>query len=246
MNIFIAGASKGIGRSIALHFARPGNTVFVNHAHDLASATSTCEAIEAQGARAVRVPQDIGSAAGARAALGVAAEHCERIDLLVDCAVVALPGKLLEIDLDAFDAALAVNGGSLLYLVRAALSLLQPGASVIFLSSRGGRIVVPNYAAIGVGKAMAESLMRYLAVELAPRGVRINTVAPGIVDTEAVRTIFGAAAPDLVAAAGRDNPSGRGIEPLDYCSMIEHLASPAARMVQGQVIFINGGANLAA
>jgi NAD(P)-dependent dehydrogenase (short-subunit alcohol dehydrogenase family) len=81
-----------------------------------------------------------------------------------------------------------------LFLVQAALPLLRRGSSVTYLTSRGGRIVVPKYAAVGVAKALAESLMRYLAAELAPSGVRINAVAPAIVETDAVRTLFGAEA----------------------------------------------------
>jgi enoyl-[acyl-carrier protein] reductase III len=87
-----------------------------------------------------------------------------------------------------------------LFLVQAALPLLRRGSSVTYLTSRGGRIVVPKYAAVGVAKALAESLMRYLAAELAPSGVRINAVAPAIVETDAVRTLFGAEAAGLVRA----------------------------------------------
>jgi NAD(P)-dependent dehydrogenase (short-subunit alcohol dehydrogenase family) len=85
--------------------------------------------------------------------------------------------------------------------------VIRRGSSVTYLTSRGGRIVVPKYAAVGVAKALAESLMRYLAVELAPSGVRINAVAPAIVETDAVRTLFGAEAAGLVRAAASHNPS---------------------------------------
>jgi enoyl-[acyl-carrier protein] reductase III len=114
------------------------------------------------------------------------------------------------------------------------------------LTSRGGRIVVPNYVAVGVAKALAESLMRYLAVELAPRGVRINAIAPAIVETDAVRTLFGAEAGDIVRTAASHNPSGRGVRDADYTDLMRWLASPAAEFIQGQVIFVNGGANLSA
>jgi enoyl-[acyl-carrier protein] reductase III len=105
---------------------------------------------------------------------------------------------------------------------------------------------VPNYAAVGVSKALAESLMRYLAVELAPKGVRINAIAPAIVETDAVRALFGADAAGLVSEAARHNPSGRGVTDQDYTSLMRWLASPAAEFIQGQVFFVNGGANLSA
>jgi enoyl-[acyl-carrier protein] reductase III len=103
-----------------------------------------------------------------------------------------------------------------------------------------------KYAAVGVAKALAESLMRYLAVELAPSGVRINAVAPAIVETDAVRTLFGAEAAGLVRAAASQNPSGRGVTDADYTNLVRWLASPEAEFIQGQVIFVNGGANLSA
>ena len=126
------------------------------------------------------------------------------------------------------------------------MPLLDRGSTIFFLTSRGGRVVVPNYAAIDVGKAMAESLMRYLAVELAPKGIRINAVAPSIVETDAVRSLFGTRAADLVRASVRDNPSGRGVTASDYTSLMRWLSSPEAEFIQGQVIFVNGGANLSA
>jgi NAD(P)-dependent dehydrogenase (short-subunit alcohol dehydrogenase family) len=116
--------------------------------------------------------------------------------------------------------AISTNGTSPLFLVQAALPLLLRGSSVTYLTSRGGRIVVPKYAAVGVAKALAESLMRYLAVELAPSGARINAVAPAIVETDAVRTLFGAEAAGLVRAAASHNPSGRGVTDADYTNLV--------------------------
>jgi enoyl-[acyl-carrier protein] reductase III len=168
------------------------------------------------------------------------------LDQVIHCAVDPYPSAVLTADPRRFAQAVTTNGTSLLFLVQAALPLMQRGGTVLFLTSRGGRIVVPNYAAVGVAKALAESLMRYLAVELAPRGVRINAVAPAIVDTDAVRAIFGADAADLVRSAASHNPSGRGVADSDYTSLMRFLASPAAEFIQGQVVFVNGGANLSA
>ena len=93
---------------------------------------------------------------------------------------------------------------------------------------------MPNYAAIGVAKALAESLMRYLAVELAPKGVRINAIAPAIVETDAVRALFGARrGRRLVSDAASHNPSGRGVGDSDYTNLMRWLASPAGRIHSG-------------
>jgi NAD(P)-dependent dehydrogenase (short-subunit alcohol dehydrogenase family) len=149
-------------------------------------------------------------------------------------------------DPERFARAVTTNGVSLLFLVQAALPLMRRGSTVLYLTSRGGRIVVPNYAAVGAAKALAESLMRYLAVELAPKGIRINAIAPAIVETDAVRTLFGPGASEIVRSSASHNPSGRGVVDTDYTSLTRWLASPEAEFVQGQVMFVNGGANLSA
>ena len=154
------------------------------------------------------------------------------------------PTSLLEADLNRFTQAIHVNGLALLYLVRAALPRLSRGSSVVLISSAGARTPQANYAALGVGKALAESLVRYLVAELAPRGVRINAVAPGLVDTTSVATMLGSqeAAARLFERAARANPSGRMTQDRDYAAVVEFLLSPAAEFVQGQVVHVNGGA----
>ena len=246
MAIFVTGGTKGIGLAIALKFSKPGGGVFLNYIGDDDAAAKAMAQVEATGATCHLIKCDVGTPEGAARALAQVALHTTRLDQVVHCAVKVLVSPLLTVDLDAFTRAINVNGTALLYVVQAALPLLGRGSTVFFLSSRGGRMVVKNYAAVGVGKAMAECLMRYLAVELAPHGIRINTVAPGMVDTDALHSVFGAETAQLLAQNAATNPSGRGVRHDDYCSLIEYLASPAAEMIQGQVVFVNGGHNLAA
>ena len=246
MSILITGGTKGIGRAIALAFAEPGVDVFLNYAGDDEAAREAHSMVEATGAHCHVIKQDVGSPEGARAVLATVAERTDTLDQLVHCAVRAIPRPALDCDADDFTAAVNLNGTALLYLVQAADPLLVRGSTIFFLTSRGGRTVVPNYAAIGVAKALAESLVRYLASELAPRGVRVNSVAPGVVHTDAVRTLFGDQADEIVKHAAETNPSGRGVRDKDYTSVLRFLASPEAAFVQGQTIFVNGGHYLAA
>jgi len=94
--------------------------------------------------------------------------------------------------------------------------------------------VVANYAAIGVAKAMAESLIRYLAVELAPKGIRINAIAPAIVETDSYVALFGAKTTELVRDAAGHNPTGRGVADADYSNLMRWLASPEAEFIQAR------------
>ena len=166
---------------------------------------------------------------------------------IVHSAAMIYPTSLLEADIDRFGEAMQINGLSLFYLVRMALPKLSRGSSLVLISSAGAKTASANYAALGVGKAMAESLMRYFVTELAPRGIRINAVAPGLVATTSVAGMVGGeeAATRVFERAARSNPSGRMSQDSDYASVVAFLLSPAAEFVQGQVIHANGGAYVA-
>lgn len=244
MAILVAGGTKGIGLAIAKAFAGPGEKVFLNYFGDDRAAAEAKSQIEDLGAECHVIKSDAGTVEGCRALGDEVARHTDRIDQIVHCCVTAYGEPALEADPKTFAKAVETNGISLLYLVQSILPLMGKGSTVFFLSSRGSKMVVPNYAAIGVAKALAESLVRYLAVELAPKGIRINVVSPAIVDTGAVRSLFGDKTDEMMRAAAAANPSGRGVEDRDYTNLIKWLASPEADYIQGQVIAINGGANL--
>lgn len=246
MAILVTGGTKGIGLAIARRFATPGADVFLNYRADEAAAQQARGQIDALGARCHLIRGDVGTPPGALAVLDAVRTKTDRLDQLVHCAVKVLPGPLLGIDPVAFTEAINLNGTAMVYLVQAARPLLQRGSTVFFLSSRGSRVPLPNYAAVGAGKSLAESLVRYLALELAPLGVRANCIAPGAVDTEALRQVYGEKTDEILRQSAAANPSGRNVTDDDYCSLIEYLASPGAAMIQGQVVFVNGGSYLAA
>lgn len=240
MSILVTGGSRGIGRAIGEAFAADGAEVFVNYHSDDDAAADAKAAIEAAGGTAHLVKGTVATAEGARDVLAQVGEHTDRLDQVVHGAVDPHAGSLLDMDPRRFTEAVQLNGIALLYVVQAALPLLGEGSSVFFLSSRGGRTVVPSYAAIGAAKAMGESLIRYLAKELAPRGIRANTVSAGPLDTTAIRSVLPDAEARLQAAADA-NPSGRGLAFDDVTAAVRWLASPGAAMVQGQVLFVDGG-----
>lgn len=246
MSILVTGGTKGIGLAIALRFAKPQGDVFLNYHSDDAAALKAKQQVESRGARCYLVKGDVGTPEGVRNVMEQVQSKVMQLDQLVHCAVRVIAQPVLEINAEEFTKAVNLNGTALFYLVQSALPLLRRGSTVFYLSSRGSRMVIKNYAAVGVAKALAESLVRYLCTELAPHGIRINAVAPTAVDTEALRAVFGAETDKILQHAAESNPSGRAVRHDDYTSLIEYLASPAAEMIQGQVFFVNGGHNVMA
>jgi enoyl-[acyl-carrier protein] reductase III len=179
MAVLITGGTKGIGLAIARRFAKPGVDIFMAYKRDDDSAAAASAEIAAWGARPHAIRTDVGTPVGTRDLIAKVGAVVDQLDVVVHGAVKVLAGPILDADPEAFTDATTLNGTSLVFLVQAARPLLQRGSSIIFLSSRGSRQIVPAYAAIGAGKALAEALARYLAPELAPLGVRNNCVAPG-------------------------------------------------------------------
>jgi enoyl-[acyl-carrier protein] reductase III len=241
--VVVSGGTRGIGLEIARTLARSGRTVVLGYRADSGTADAARAALASTGASVVMVPCDVGTAAGA-AELLEALPAGEDVEQLVHCAVEVVPGPATGVDPARFEHAVAVNGLGLFHLVRAALPRLVRGSLVLFLSSRGARVVTRDYAAVGVGKATGEALVRYLAVELAPRGVRVNAVAPGALDTAALRALYGERTEEVLAAKAATIPAGRGLRHDDYLGLVAFLASPAAEMVTGQTVAVYGGADL--
>jgi enoyl-[acyl-carrier protein] reductase III len=244
MAICVTGGSSGFGRAIAERFARDGNDVFINyHANDEAAAEAEA-AVAAAGGTPHLIKADVGTVEGVRAVIEAVREHTDRLDQLVHCAALAINGPLLELDPEELRHSVIVNGLALVDLIREAGPLLGEGSAVFYLSSRGGRFVIPEYGALGTAKALGEHVVRYLAKELGPRGIRVNTIAPGAVDTAALRAMFPESYGDRLAAAARANPLGRGVEAEDAAALIERLCAPELEMVNGQTITVDGGLSL--
>jgi NAD(P)-dependent dehydrogenase (short-subunit alcohol dehydrogenase family) len=240
MSVLVTGGSKGIGRSIAVRLARDGGTAFINYHSDDEAAEEAVAAVEEAGGEAHLVKGDVSTPEGAQDVVDQVAEETDELGQVVHCAVDPYSTSVLDADPDRLTDAVTLNGVALQYVTQAALPLLDEGSSVFFLSSRGSDTVVPGYAAIGTAKALGESMIRYMAKELAPMGIRANTVAAGPLDTDAIHSVLDNPEERLEAAA-EANPSGRALDFDDVTEAVAWLASPEAEMVNGQLLFIDGG-----
>jgi enoyl-[acyl-carrier protein] reductase III len=216
----------------------------MNYHADDAAAQEAAAAVKAAGGIPHLVKADVGTPEGVRTLVSSVRGHVSRLDQLVHCAAKTITGPLLEAEPTQLSESVAVNGLALVHLVREALPLLERGSTVFYLSSRGARSVIPNYGTLGIAKALAEHTVRYLAVELAPRGVRVLTVSPGPLDTVAFRSMFPDNWKERLAAAAKANPSGRGVELEDAAATVELLSRPELAMLQGQTISVDGGLSL--
>src|SRR6056297_2233140 len=179
MTILITGGSKGIGRAIAARFAADGDEVLINYHNDDDAAGQAADQVRAAGGTATLIKADLGDVDGLADLVAQVSERVDRLDQVVHGAVLPVSSAAMELDVATFQRATWINGAVLLPLVQGLRPLLGDGSS----------IVVPGYVSIGAPKAMAEAIMRYLAVELAPDGIRANTIVASGVLTDAVRSV---------------------------------------------------------
>jgi enoyl-[acyl-carrier protein] reductase III len=244
MAICVTGGSSGLGRAIAERFARGGTDVFINYHADDGAAEEARAAVEAAGGVPHLIKADVGTEEGCAELIAAVREKVDRLDQLVHGAAKAQTGSLLGMSSTDLRNSIAVNGIALVDLVREALPIMGQGSTVFYLTSRGARFVIPNYGSLGTAKALGEHIVRYLARECAPQGVRVMSVSPGAVDTAAFRSMFPDTYEERLAAAAQANPMGRGVSVEDCAALVEMLANPELEMVQGQTITTDGGASL--
>ena len=238
-SILVTGGSRGIGKAIALRFASLGATrVAIGYMRGDSAAKETSAELRALGAEPVLVR---GNVASARVAEEVA--ELGPLDVLIHSAATGVIRRALETEDKHWDWTLSANARAFLSLTRAAAPSMPSGASIVGLSSLGSVRVLENYALVGASKAALEALVRYLAVELAPKGIRVNAVSAGVVETAALDHFPNR---EAMLEMGRANPVGRIVTPTDIAACVTFLCSPEAEMIRGQTLVVDGGWSLLA
>src|SRR5438105_6846393 len=245
----VTGASRGIGRATASALARAGAHVLVHYGRSTREAESLVSEIETKGGSANAISADLGTPNGAALlAKQVRSIVVDRLDVLVLNAGISKAARLADYTVEDFDDLFATNVRSPFFLVQQLLPILGDGSNIIVISSIGSHAVVgkpgvdnPSILAYASTKGALETLVKNWAAILGPQGIRVNTVAPGVIDTDMSNF--------TKTEAGRDAALGmqalkRIGKPEDVADVVAFLASEAARWITGASIPVDGGSKL--
>lgn len=248
--VLVTGSGRGIGRELALRYAREGAHLVVNFFRNRPPAEETAAAIRDLGREALVVKANVGDLDDLAALYTAIEEHFGGLDVLVHNAASGYNRSALDQKPKGWEWTMNINARSLLFGAQHAARLMSQrgGGAIVAITSLGSERVLDEYVVVGASKAALEALVRYLGVELAPQSISVNAVSPGVVLTQALEhfATFRDAGDDFVENLASKTPAGRLCEPEDVAELVCFLSSPAARMICGQTIIMDGGYSLLA
>jgi len=240
----VTGSSRGIGRAIALKLAEEGADVIVNFLRHRQGAEETARDIEKLGVSAQIIKANLVDPEKIDAMFETIASNHGRLDILVNNAASGVARSALDLDTRGWEWAMDINARACLLCAQQAVKLMEEhGGKIVSVSSLGSFFVLPDYVAVGVSKAALEALTRYLAIELAPKGICVNAVAASAVLTEAIK--FFIKEQEGETPSWQMTPAGRMVTPEDVANVVAFLCSEEAFMIRGRTIIVDGGTSLA-
>ncbi|HPR63589.1 MAG TPA: enoyl-[acyl-carrier-protein] reductase FabL [Thermoanaerobaculia bacterium] len=240
----ITGGSRGIGRSIAIALAEAGCDVAINFFRHREAAEEVAKEIEALGRTALILKANVAQEDHVHRMFEEMKSVWGQIDILVSNAASGVLKPITELTFHHWQWTMNINAASLLHLIQHSIPLMKEGGIVIAVSSLGAIRAIPNYTFVGASKAALESLVRHLTVELAPRGIRVNCISAGTVETDALRHFPNRDA--ILDESLERTPSGRLTTPEDVADVALFLCSPLASQIHGQTLIVDGGYSIVA
>jgi len=239
----VTGSGRGIGRAIALKLASQGSDIIVNFFRRREAAEKTAKDIEALGVKAEVIRANVGDPAKLDEMFDTIATKFGHLDILINNAASGVGRSVLDVDIKAWDWTMNINARAFLLCAQRAAKLMEGrGGKMVSITSLGSSFVLPTYAVVGISKAALEALTRYLAIELAPKGICVNAVAASAVETEALKFYI---REGLMKDIRQATPAGRMVIPEDVANVVAFLCSEEAFMIRGQTIIVDGGTSVA-
>lgn len=243
----VTGSGRGIGRAIALHMADLGAHVVVNFFRNRAPAEETVAEVRSKGGEAIVVKANIGDIDQINVLFDSIEKEFDGLDFFISNAASGYNRPVMEQKPKGWDWTMNINARALLFAAKRAVPLMEKRGkgAIVSISSPGSTRVMPDYVVVGASKAAQEALIRYLAVELAPKNIIANAVSPGMVNTDALQH-FDVIRSDkkIIERVTKQTPAGRIATPQDIAKVVAFLCSPDARMICGQTIVVDGGFTL--
>jgi enoyl-[acyl-carrier protein] reductase III len=235
----VTGAARGIGRAIAHKLGASGCDVAVNYYNSHEEAEALCVELRAMGCRALAIKASVGLPDSVDEMFAELAKHFDRLDIVVSNAASGVLKPAMEMSLKHWRWCLETNAFALNLLAQRAVPMMREGGRIIAMSSLGSVRAMPSYGFIGASKAALESLVRTLAQELGPRGIRVNAVSAGVVDTDALQHFPNRE--QLLESFRARTPAGPVLTPQDVAGAVYLLCLPEAGMINGHTLFVDGG-----
>lgn len=241
----VTGGSRGIGKAISIRLAEAGADVAVNYVRHKSAAEETVKAVQETGRKAMAYRANVAHSEQVHTLFEQLKADLRRLDILISNAASGVLKPALELSRHHWEWTMGINAETLLHLVQHAVPLMEKhGGKIVAVSSLGSVRAIPNYSAVGASKAALESLVRHLAIELAPKSINVNVLSAGVVETDAIKHFPNGE--QIVSNSLARTPAGRLTTPEDVADVTLFLVSHCANQIHGQTIVVDGGYSIVA
>lgn len=244
-HVLVTGGSRGIGKAICMTLAKAGARVCFNYLRNREAARQTHEELSKIGPEPIEVRANVADEDHLERLFGTIREEFGKLDILISNAALGVLKPVVNLRRKDWNWTMDINARALIPLAKNSIELMgERGGSIIAVSSLGATHAIPFYGAVGASKAALEALVRHLAVENADKGIRVNTVSGGAVDTDALK--FFPNREEILTDSLKRTPAGRLVEPQDLADAVLFLCSDLAKMIHGQTLVVDGGTSIVA